>query len=446
MKKQTLFGTDGIRGASNSLLFNEENMFKLAQILGKIAIQSKYKTVFIGQDTRESGESIKNALCLGLNSVGIDASLLGVTPTPVIAYLTKKFNAYFGIEISASHNPACDNGIKIFDIQGHKISNYMQNIIEHCFFNESYKAEKNNSKIAENKELIKAYKKHVFDCFNFINKNIKIVLDCANGAAYELAPEILREFGFELTVINANPNGNNINLNCGSEYTKTLQKIVKESKADLGIAFDGDADRAIFIDENGEKIDGEAIIALLAIHLKTQNKLRNNLIATTIMSSNALDKALIAYDIKVLRSDVGDKNVASLMNDKNISFGGENSGHFIYKPFCTTGDGIMSALKIISLLLDKKQSMSKMCSFFIPSQQMLFNINVTKKIPLTNLPKTNSLINLVQDNLKDHGRILFRYSGTEMKARLLVESSAKEECEEIAQKIIMQFNEEISSC
>ncbi len=205
----------------------------------------------------------------------------------------------------------------------------------------------------------------------------------------------------------------------------------------------GDADRAVFIDENGEKIEGEAIIALLAIDLKTRNKLKNNLIATTIMSSNALDKALIPYDIKVLRSDMGDKNVARLMNDSDINFGGENSGHFIYKPFCTTGDGIMSALKIIWLLLNSKQSMSKMC-FFIPSQQMLFNINVTKKIPLIDLPKTGSLIKLAEDKLKNHGRLLFRYSGTEMKARLLVESHTKEECEEIAQKITTQFNEEIS--
>lgn len=442
-KRQPLFGTDGIRASVNDQIFNTKNMFKLGQILAHLS-QNKSKNIFIATDTRESGKQISRAISLGINSLNVATTILGVIPTPTLAFLTKKKQASFGIMISASHNPACDNGIKIFDSHGNKIDNNTQNNIEDLFYNKNFTLTDFDKNSRPNKIIIKKYKDHIKNNFSFTNKNLKIVIDCANGSAYELALNIFSELGFNnIFCINNKPNGNNINLNCGSENTNALENKVKELKADIGIAFDGDADRAVFIDENSHRIDGEAIIALFAINLKKHNQLNKNTIATTVMSSSSLEKALISHNILIKKSDVGDKNVAALMLNENLVFGAENSGHFIISPLSTTGDGILSALYLLSIMDKNNQKLSELCSFFIPSKQVLFNISVDKKIPLCDLPNTKILIQNAQNQLaSNHGRILFRYSGTEMKARLLIESESKIECEKIAQEIIEEFKKE----
>ena len=441
--KQILFGTDGIRACANDPILNEKNMFKLGQILAYLSKDQK-KQILVATDTRESADRISRSISLGINSLDVATTMLGIIPTPTLAFLTKKLSASFGVMVSASHNPSSDNGVKIFFSNGYKIDNDMQNNIENLFYNKSFNFDTINKNCKKNKILVEHYIDHIKNNFSFTNKSLKIVLDCANGAAYKIALSIFDKLGFNSVItINDKPNGININENCGSENTASLQQEVLKNNADIGIAFDGDADRAVFIDENGKKIDGEAIISLFAIEINKSNKLNKNTISTTIMSSSSLEKALNPYKIAIKKTDVGDKNVAYLMQNEGLSFGAENSGHFIISNLSTTGDGIISALYLISIMDKYNKKISEICSFFIPSEQVLFNISVTKKIPLSDLPNTQLLIKNAENSLSlKHGRILFRYSGTEMKARLLIESENKKECEKLAEEIIKEFNKE----
>lgn len=443
-----LFGTDGIRSHISASHLMPENLARLGRVIGQIAfaINPTQASITISRDTRASGIYIEQALTSGILSAGVHCNMLGILPTAAVACATKMHGSTFGIMISASHNPASDNGLKIFDHLGFKINASLENLIEQHYFSKNspiilppkpgslnYCSPQNN------------YESVAASFLNqFLLKDLKIVVDCAHGAASAIAQSLFARLGLKkLTFIGIASDGLNINKDCGSEHPGLLQATVKEQKADLGIAFDGDADRALFVNERGEIIDGDAVLALLAIHEQKTGDLKKNTLVATIMSSVALDQALAPYGINVLRTDVGDKFVAQKMAAEGYSFGGENSGHMIKFPETTTGDGIMSALLFLKIMSEQALPASKLMEFYAPTPRLLKNIRVEQKVSLQNLPKTKEAVLQANDLLHGHGRVLFRYSGTENKARLLVEAQNQEQCLSIADKIATLYEAEL---
>ncbi len=426
-----LFGTDGVRGKAGTFL-NAITALKLAQASGiyfsKIS-KNKTKRILLGKDTRRSGYMIENALVSGFTSVGYDVIQIGPMPTPAIAYLTESMRCDAGIMLSASHNPFEDNGVKFFNCRGDKLSNTIEKEIEDIFFNEELL---NSSQVTE-KEIGKAKRiddvigryivsiKNSFpSCLSL--SGLRIVLDCANGAAYKVAPTILDELGAETIILNDKPDGFNINDECGALYPDKLGKIVKETRADIGIALDGDADRLVIVDENGDTIDGDKLIGALAVYLHKENKLPSNACVTTVMSNIALEKYLKKNDITLYRSNVGDKYVLEIMKEKNIKFGGEQSGHIIFTDVAKTGDGLASALQVLAMMIQSGKKASEVLNPFDLSPQILKNLIVEEKIPLEEI---EGLEELLQDFRQKGLRDLIRYSGTENKIRLLLEGDDK---------------------
>lgn len=455
MTLHKLFGTDGIRAHISSPLLTPENIAQLGRILG-IQVKEgacgttglKRPKVAIGHDTRESGRYIEHALVAGICASGVDCSLLGVMPTAAVAGITRETASSLGIMISASHNPYYDNGLKLFDAAGFKINSVLEEEIEHRILNfkgRDYPIDLSPGRITNLKDAANSYYASLLSAFIDEHRasGPKIVVDCALGAASRLAKEIFTEFGCQVLVIGEYNDGDKINFGYGSEAPETIRSAVLENHADLGIAFDGDADRVIFIDENGHVIDGDAILALMAIDLKSEGRLEKNTFTATIMSSIALDRVLTPHGIKVVRTSVGDKLVAEKMREEGFSFGGENSGHLIMFPYSTTGDGILSALKFLSILKRARVSASKLVDFFRPTPKLLRNIAIHQKISLSKLPKTLKAIEQINEDLKSCGRVLLRYSGTENKARLLVEALTNTDCERIADHIGNAFSAEI---
>lgn len=443
MTIKKLFGTDGIRGNITAPPLWPENIAKLGRILG-FMLKPKAAPVVIGRDTRASGEYIEQALVSGILSMGVDCQLLGVLPTSAVAFHTRNAQAAMGIMISASHNPYSDNGLKLFDSTGHKISLAWEQDIEDQYFAAGFINDiaLMPGRIIYNSNTADEYVNFIKDNFAKIS-GLNIVIDCAHGAAANITRRIFELLQLNVHLIGIHPDGKNINQNSGSEAPEILKAEVINRQADLGIAFDGDADRVIFVDERGQIIDGDAVLAIMAIHLKQANVLKSDTIVATIMSSLALDKALAPHGIKVIRAHVGDKLVAQKMREENLSFGGENSGHLILFPKLSTGDGIFFALMFLTILKQSSKTASALMSFFRPTPKLLKNIEVSKKIPLTELPKTQSVISKWNTDLKDNGRVLLRYSGTENKARLLVEAQTQSDCHTIANEIARLFGDEI---
>jgi len=432
-KKNTkkLFGTDGIRGKSGVYPITPDMVVKIGQALGHILSKGKKKgetlKVVIGKDTRISGYMVEQALASGLNSVGVYVQLIGPMPTPGIGFLAQNMRANAGIIISASHNPYSDNGIKIFGPDGYKISDEMELEIESMVLNEdlnSFLAI--DEKIGRTKRIDDAAGRYIVFAKNTfpldINlEGIRLVLDSANGAAYKVAPMVFEELGAEVITLNIKPNGFNINSGAGALHPEALSEAVKTYRADLGIALDGDADRIILVDEQGKIVDGDVILAMSAIHLKEQGRLKNNKIVATKMSNLALDECLKSEGIELLRVSVGDKNVVKMMRELDVSLGGEQSGHIIFSEHSTTGDGIVAALKILELMKRKKQALSQLSSILKPYPQVQLNVKVKNKIPLDEIKGYKELHKEKESDLKGEGRILIRYSGTENLARVLVE-------------------------
>jgi phosphoglucosamine mutase len=445
MGKNQLFGTDGIRGNINSRHLQPENIVKLGRIIGLLAKNSTphQASITIGRDTRASGVYLQHALIAGISSVGVDCYLTNILPTAAVAYSTKLNQSAFGLMISASHNPYHDNGIKLFDTSGFKIDESVEQLIENAYFEahaQNHTASTPGRIIEQNQahnDYI-AMLKFVFG-HNF-STSLSVVMDCANGAASSLAQSLFSQLGAKLKLIGCSPNGNNINHGFGSEAPGHLKAEVIACKADLGIAFDGDADRVIFVDEHGEIIEGDAILAIMAIHAKKTGRLYNNTMVATVMSSMALDSALAPFDIKVVRTNVGDKFIARKMASEGLCFGGENSGHLLFFPQTTTGDGIFSALEFLRILHESALPASKLAQIYKPSPRLLKNITVPEKIALNELPLTNAAIERANQYLESKGRVMFRYSGTENKARILVEAATLEECNKIAQQIAELFS------
>tara|TARA_B100000989_G_scaffold189867_1_gene142990 strand:+ start:216 stop:1541 length:1326 start_codon:yes stop_codon:yes gene_type:complete len=423
------FGTDGIRGQVNSSNINGDMFFKFGLAAGKYFTNSKKKkqTAIIAKDTRLSGYTLEPALVSGLASAGMHVYTLGPLPTNGLAMLTKSMNANLGIMITASHNFFYDNGLKLFGPDGLKLSDQIQKRIEDLI---DSKVEKHLSKPKHlgrvkrletgNDEYIKILKKRIPK--NFKLKKMKIVLDCANGAGYKSAPKMIKSLGAKLIVIGDKPNGFNINQNCGSTFPNKIQKYVKKHKANLGISLDGDADRVIMCDEKGCIIDGDQILAALALQWKKKKILKGGVVGT-LMSNYGLENFFRKKNIKFIRSNVGDRYVKEVMQRRKFNLGGEQSGHIILGKFATTGDGLLVALEVIQAL-NRKIKTSDFFNVFEKIPQILKNID-TKEDSILKKSSTKNAIKIVKRLIKGKGRILVRKSGTEQKIRVMGESKNK---------------------
>ena len=434
------FGTDGIRAPSNSPKLNGLTMMRLGMSLGKIFTNGEHKhRVVIGKDTRLSGYAIEQSITSGLLSMGLDVLLLGPIPTPGVAMLAKSMRADLGIMISASHNSYLDNGIKIFDKNGNKLSDETELEIERLMDSSIEEYLVSPEKMGRAKRLEDANARYIEFQKNTFPKKInleglKIVLDCANGAAYKSAPIILWELGAEVITIGVNPNGLNINHECGSTHPENMAKKVVEEKANLGICLDGDGDRIIICDEKGKIIDGDQILALLALHWKKYDQLSSNAIVATSMSNLGLENILSKNNIKLHRANVGDRYVKEMMLDINANIGGEQSGHIILRDFIATGDGMITALQVLRIIIEKNQLSSDILNVFEPIPQKLLNFNIADGSIL----KENQTIKMI-DNCKSmlgsEGRIFARMSGTESLLRVMIECKSSLILDKVIQEV-----------
>ena len=420
------FGTDGIRGRVNSKHINGDMFFKFGLAAGKYFtnLKKKKQTAIIAKDTRLSGYTLEPALVSGLTSAGMHVFTMGPIPTNALAMLTKSMNANLGIMITASHNQFYDNGLKLFGPDGLKLSNKIENKIEKLIDEDIKKHLTANTLLGRVKRLesgtdnyIRIIKKRINKKVNL--KNLKIVIDCANGASYKAAPQLFRSLKAKIILIGDKPNGFNINKNCGSTYPQILQKKVKQYKADLGISFDGDADRIIMCDEKGTIIDGDQIIAAIAMQWKKKKILKGGVVGT-LMSNYGLEKFFKQKNIKFIRANVGDKYVKELMQKYKFNLGGEQSGHIILGKYATTGDGLLVALEAVKALNGKMKA-STFFNVFKKTPQILENVKC-KKENILNDPKVKKVIRLSKEKIKGQGRILVRKSGTEPLIRVMGES------------------------
>lgn len=447
-----LFGTDGIRGKANQYPMSPDLVLKLGQAIG-LHFKSVYDNprILIGKDTRRSGYMLEQALCSGICSIGVDVQFLGPLPTPGIAYLTRGMRACAGIVISASHNPFSDNGIKIFSASGYKLPDEIEDLLEETIKRDILSSElptgKHIGRADRIDDAIGQYAVFLKEQFpkHLSLEGMRIVLDCANGAAYKVAPKVFQELGAELFLLGVDPNGHNINDSCGALHPQILKEKVRLYKADIGIALDGDADRLIVVDEKGDIVDGDQIISICAKYLKGKKTLKKNTVVSTIMSNKGLDIAMKEAGINVVRTQVGDRYVVEEMRKNKYNLGGEQSGHIVFSDSSTTGDGILAALHLLEVVLEKGQPVSELKKCMTPLPQVLKNVPVSVKVPLEELPDLSKKVKQVEQHLGDKGRILFRYSGTENLARIMVEGENLGELEEIVNDLALQTQKSISA-
>ena len=427
------FGTDGFRGEANVVL-TVEHAFKVGRYLGWYFGQEKKARVIIGKDTRRSSYMFEYALASGLTASGADAYLLHVTTTPSVSYVVRTEDFDCGIMISASHNPFYDNGIKIINSKGHKIEAEIEELPlavgEAIGRTVDYAAGRNR------------YIGHLISLATRSFKDMKVGLDCSNGSASSIAKSVFDALGAKTYVINNEPNGLNINTNCGSTHIDVLQKYVKEHNLDVGFAYDGDADRCIAVDENGNVVDGDLILYVCGKYLMEQGRLEGNTIVTTVMSNLGLYKACDKIGMKYEQTAVGDKYVHENMVQNGYVLGGEQSGHVIFSKHARTGDGILTSLMIMEVIMEKKQSLGKLCEEVKIYPQLLKNVRVSdKKLALSN-EAVQSAVESVKEALGNDGRILVRESGTEPVIRVMVEASTDEICEKYVEQVVSALKEE----
>lgn len=438
-----LFGTDGVRGKAGKKLSAFMAM-RLAMAAGiyfrKNSITNK---ILVGKDTRRSGYMIENAIVSGLTAVGYDVRQIGPMPTPAIAFLTEDMRCDAGIMISASHNPYFDNGIKFFDSFGNKLGEEQEAEIEKIYYDDALieKNQKMEFDIGRSKRVDDVIGRYIVQIKNSFPKTLtlkglRIVLDTANGAAYKVAPTIFSELGADVIIINNEPNGSNINLNCGALHPEELGEEVRRLRADVGFAFDGDADRLVVVDEKGNPIHGDKLLGKLATFLQSQNRLTNQGVCVTVMSNQALEDYLEKSKIKTYRCDVGDKNVLECLYREKIAFGGEQSGHIILSDFAKTGDALVAALAVMNCVLTEKQKVSKLFNAFELYPQLLHNMKIDNKIPLSELKGYTELVEAYEAKKI---RVLIRYSGTENLLRILLEGQDEKELEECMEKAVKFF-------
>ncbi|WP_461834641.1 phosphoglucosamine mutase [Desulfothermus sp.] len=437
-KNENLFGTDGVRGLVNEFPMEPEIAIRLGLAAGEYFRHGKKRhKVIIGKDTRLSGYIFETALTSGLCASGMDVYLVGPLPTPAISFLTRNMRADLGIVISASHNPYYDNGIKFFDRNGFKLNNGVEEEISKMVLTNT------NWKYPKPHEVGRAFKiedspgryivslKHSFPS-EFTLDGIKIVLDCANGATYRVAPLVFEELGADVVKIGVNPDGLNINEECGALYPEKVRDMVLKKGADIGIALDGDGDRVILIDEKGKILDGDQIMAFCAEEMMKNGELAGGKLVATVMSNMALEIFMKDLGGELIRTPVGDRYVVEKMRDVGAVFGGEQSGHLIFLKYSTTGDGILAALQALKIMLKKQKSLSELARQLELFPQKLINVKVDKKVPFDRVPKVMNAVKRAEEKLKGKGRVLLRYSGTEPKARVMVEGEDIEIVESMA--------------
>lgn len=444
--KKKLFGTDGIRGTANQFPIVPELVTKVGQALGHVlkkrpVRKGEKRTVLIGKDTRLSGYMIEQAMASGLNSMGVRVFLTGPLPTPGIGFLARNMRADAGVVISASHNAYQDNGIKIFGSDGYKISQEMEQDIERTVFEEDLNQFLVDSTLVGRTRRIDdasgryiVYAKNTFP-LKYDLEGLRMVLDCAHGAAYKVAPAIFRELGAEVIVIGDEPNGRNINDEVGALYPQRTCDEVQTYRADVGITLDGDADRVIMVDERGRIVNGDHILAILALHMKQTGQLQNNTVVATEMSNVGLDRMLRDNGINLVRTDVGDKYVVDEMKRNGFSLGGEQSGHIINLDNSTTGDGCLAALAVLAVMRERQCRLSELNDLFKDVPQVLVNTRVKTRRELTDIPGYNELIGKIKAELGDRGRIFVRYSGTEPVVRVLVEGVDRQRISAYAEEV-----------
>lgn len=432
MKK--LFGTDGVRGKANHYPITAE----LALLLGKAtahvfgAAGLGLRKAILGKDTRLSGYMLENAITSGMLSMGMDVISVGPMPTPAVAHLTKSMGASCGIMITASHNPAEDNGIKIFGHDGFKLPDEIELEIEKHILDG-----KLNSELIPHNQIGKAYRiddargRYIEFAKSSINnqslKGLKIVLDCANGAAYSMAPLIFRELGAEVITTAISPDGHNINDRCGATYSSHASALVREHNADLSISLDGDADRVIFCDADGNEVNGDRIIGMVALDFKSRGRLSGNSVVVTSMSNLGLTKAMEKAGINVIQTGVGDRYVIEEMRKNDYNVGGEQSGHIIFMDYATTGDGIITALHVLKQMINTNKTLKQAADFMEVFPQRLEGIMVQEKVPIEEVPALRDAICDCEKALAGSGRTVVRYSGTENKIRILVEAEKQKD-------------------
>ncbi len=436
---QRLFGTDGVRG-----LANREVTPELAMDLGRAAAQyfadagADNPKIFIGRDTRLSGHMLEAALAAGICSAGGEAHILGVMPTPAVAYLTANSDACAGVVISASHNPFADNGIKFFSHKGTKLPDVVEDKIEALVNDRDVKDRPIGQSLGDvicRPGLAIDYVKHVIATADIDLRGLKVVLDCANGAAYELAPEILRELGAEVIVMFDKPDGVNINENCGSTHTGALAAAVREHGASVGVAHDGDADRCLLIDEQGNEVDGDQMMLICALELMEKGKLKDNVLVTTVMSNIGLHAAIKEHGGRCVVTPVGDRYVLEEMLKEGYSLGGEQSGHIIFGDYATTGDGLVTATQVLGAMVRNNRLLSELAGQMVRYPQVLTNIRVKSKQGWENNESIKKAVAYATELLGETGRVLVRASGTEPLIRVMAEGPDQRQLDELAQYV-----------
>ncbi|MDA9534362.1 phosphoglucosamine mutase [Amylibacter sp.] len=424
MVKRKYFGTDGVRGLANAFPMTPDIALKLGAAAGRhFRKDQKQHRVVIGKDTRRSSYMFENALTAGFTSTGMDVYLLGPVPTPAVGVLTRSMRADVGVMISASHNSYLDNGIKFFGPEGFKLSDKVELEIEKLLDDEiEYAASENIGMAKRIDDALGRYMEFAKSAFprKKLLNGLKVVVDCANGAAYKAAPIVLWELGAEVISIGVNPDGYNINKDCGSTHPQNAAKAVLEHNADVGICLDGDADRLILIDNKGNIADGDQLMGLIASQWSSKGKLANNTLVATVMSNMGLERYLNTLDIKLLRTNVGDRYVVEAMRKFGYNLGGEQSGHIVMTDYATTGDGLMAALQFLNALVESKCTSSELIKVFEPMPQLLRNVRLNNSESLDNL-KVKESIKAGEDAFGDIGRILIRKSGTEPLLRVMGE-------------------------
>ena len=447
------FGTDGFRGEANVDL-TADHAYQVGRFLGWYYGELKHRSgskeaprILIGKDTRRSSYMFEYTLAAGITASGADAYLLHVTTTPSVAYVTRMDEFDCGVMISASHNPFYDNGIKLLNSQGEKMDeetiDYVEAYIDGQLEIFGQKWEQipfaKKEKIGRTVDYVSGRNRYIgylISLGKFSFKGIKVGLDCANGAAWNIAKSVFDALGAKTYVINAEPDGTNINTNAGSTHIEVLQKYVVENGLDVGFAYDGDADRCLCVDENGEVITGDHILYALGCYMKEEGQLDNNTVVTTVMSNFGLYKALDAAGVDYAKTKVGDKYVYEYMVRSGCRLGGEQSGHIIISKYATTGDGILTSLKVMEVMLAKKKKLSQLCQDLTIYPQVLKNVRVKSKPDAQNDPEVQAAVQAVADKLGDTGRILVRESGTEPVIRVMVEAATKEECQQYVDQVV----------
>lgn len=441
------FGTDGVRGVANSEL-TPELAFKLGRCGGYVLTKdTKQPRVVIGKDTRISGQLLEGALISGLLSIGVEVMRLGVITTPGVAYLTRAIGAQAGVVISASHNPVEDNGIKFFGPDGYKLLDEQEKEIEELLDAETDQLPRPvGGQVGIVSDYFEGGQKYLQYLKTTVTQNFEglhIVLDCAHGASSSLAPQLIGDLGAEITTIGTNPNGLNINDGVGSTHLERLQEVVREKEADIGLAFDGDADRLLAVDENGNIIDGDQIIYLCAVAMKEKEKLLKNTVVSTVMSNLGLYKALEEKGINTSVTAVGDRYVMEEMRKKGYNLGGEQSGHIIFLDYNTTGDGMLSAIQLVNIMQEKSKRISELVEDVTIYPQKMVNLRVTDKHSVLNNERVMEKINEVEAEMGGKGRVLVRPSGTESLVRVMAEAEDAEQLEVWVDSIVKIVEEEL---